>query len=330
MTVKDNVLKLEKNVELIRRSKAKWLDKRVQYMLARAFVSSQTTFNEEKYERLDTALKKETGFFSQLGQPVRGSIVGLMMANDQASESKAKEIADIYQAIRDGGFKSSPFTYFGAYLLLFADKQDRAAFITKGQAVYQEIKNNHPFLTGPEDGPMALSIVMQDTLKNESATAIVNLMERYYEGLREIGFHRQNELQFAAATAAMVAPTFSPELLRRVEQVVQEIKALGIRFQPIHYNVIVMLAFASLNGKASIAVDLPIYLDEMEAHTKLKFQKTFRQTLALSLYVGDAISSLSTEAVNALALNLTLMLIQEEMVMIAATTTMVVASSSND
>lgn len=329
MEVVNDVLEIEQNYVLIKESKGKWLDKRVCYMIARAFCNTDHLFDEETYNRLNEEMKQAAGFFSVLSQPIRGSIIGLMMANDKTQTSDIQTVIDNYKILKEHGFRSSPFTYFGAYLLLFSETGERAEIGQRALQIFDEIKAHHRLLTGPEDGAVAISLAQQSSLLSYSATEVGTMVEENYQALREHGFRRQDELQFAAAAMTQLAPSQTELALTKIDEVIEELQAVGVRFRPEFYHGIVLLAFAKTQGATNITKELPAYLTAVENGTHLRFQKSYRQTLAISLYLGDLLTNLSAADVNALALNINLMIIQEQMIIAASAATAAAASSAS-
>ncbi|EOI00408.1 hypothetical protein UAY_01511 [Enterococcus moraviensis ATCC BAA-383] len=315
---------LQTNYEAIKEGKGKWFDKRVSYTIARTFVSKERLFSDSDYRRMEEVIKEELGVFNVLGQPVRGILLGMMLANGKTKELDIHTLISDYQRLREAGFLLSSYSYFSAYLLQFTEVAEKEFVVRRGQSIFEKLKARHSFLTGAEDGTIAISLAQQEKLESLTTEQVGDLVEAYYQALNDCGFFKSNQLQFAAASAAMLTGSFSFELIEGINDVVGALKQMGIRLKVEFYTSIVMLAFLGTMKKVRYEV-LAEYLELIEEKTHLRFYKDFRSTLALGLLVQEEMSGLSDANLNISALTITMMMAQEA----SAAAAVIAISASN-
>lgn len=63
--------------------------------------------------------------FTALNGNVRASLVGLLMANDNASRESVQQVIANYNTLIQAGFQRTEYTYFAAYLLLESENPKR-------------------------------------------------------------------------------------------------------------------------------------------------------------------------------------------------------------
>ncbi|WP_375180259.1 DUF4003 family protein [Enterococcus rotai] len=329
MTKEQVVELIQINYQLIKEGKGKWFDKRAAYIIARSFVIKDRRFSDHEYRRMEEVLKKELAMFNALGQPVRGLLLGMMLANGKTKELDIHTLLTDYQRSRDVGFQLSSYSYFSAYLLQFTETAEKEFIVRKGQQIFQELKSHHYFLTGAEDGTIAIALAQQGKLESLTAEQIGHLVEAYYQALNEQGLHKSNQLQFAAATAAMLTGTFSYELMEELQKMVTELKQMGIKPKPELYNSIVTLAFLATIKKVDFQA-LGDYLELLEEKTSLCWYKDFRHSLALGLLIQAEMTDLSNDTnLNITALTLTMMMAQEASAAAAAIAVSAAAANSS-
>ncbi|MHC5229450.1 DUF4003 family protein [Enterococcus sp. LJL99] len=318
---------LQTNYLDIKEGKGKWLDKRVIYLIARSFAVNNRRYIDEDYKKIEQTIKSEIGFFTVLGQPVKGILIGLLLSNGKNSQAIHTLFAD-YERLRAAGFQLSSYSYFASYLLQYTEAAEKELVIRKAKDIYDQLKKQHYFLTGPEDGALAISLTQQKQLEKFGPEIIGSVVEEYYQRLNETGFSKSNQLQFAAATAAMLTGQFDEELIERTTQMIDRLKQMKIRFKSEHYTNIVALAFLDSLDPINLDV-LAVYLELLEEKTNLRFYKEFRQSLALGLVINEKMVSLSMENINLTALTLTMTIMNEINTIVAMTAITAAASSAN-
>lgn len=328
MNRKQVVELLQMNYQEIKAGKGKWFDKQSAYTIAQSFAAKSRHFSDNEYRRLEQVLQAELAVFNVLGQPLRGILLGMLSANGKTKELDIHTLITDYQRLRDVGFQSSSYSYFSAYLLQFTEIAEKELIVRRGKSIFEEIKSHHYFLTGAEDGMIAITLAQQEKLESLTTSQIGMLVEEYYQALNDYGFHKSNELQFAGATAAMLTGSFSNELIEQLDQTIETVNAFGIRLKPEFYNNIVTLTFLRTLKKINFQA-LGEYVELLEEKTHLRFYKNFRYSLALGLLIHEEMAHLSNDNLNISALTVTMMLAQEANVAVAVIAASAAASNSS-
>ncbi|WP_277989633.1 DUF4003 family protein [Candidatus Enterococcus ikei] len=199
---------LQMNYQRIKDGKGKWFDKRVAYTIARSFVSEEHQFSDKDYRQMEKTLQGELKLFNALGQPVRGMLLGMLLANGKSKDLDIHILITDYQRLRDAGFHSSSFSYFTAYLLQFIETAEKEFIVRRGQEIYAELKANHYFLTGAEDGAIAISLAQHDKLETLTPKQIGNLVETYYQALNAYGFRKNKSTAICCSDCGNVDGLF--------------------------------------------------------------------------------------------------------------------------
>lgn len=320
------VTELQQNFQAIKQNR--WVDKRLAYVLARSFVGSRQHFDGEQFVRLKQLLKSKLGFFHLLQAPLLDAVVTMMMVNGKTTEGDVVDFLNDYQRLVDAGFHRSGFTYFAAFLLTLSP-EDKTQAAMRGQQIYQEIKGQHPFLTSSEDAPMAILLALQPYLLKKTPREIAAVTESYYQNLRRAGFSRFADLQYGAACCTNYFGSYQEGIIQRISEILQQLRNHGFSITSSMYISIVTLAYVSLTEP----VDYQDILQNealIKENGGLRFDRGVRQLLAISLYNGKMLRKGQTQTADQIdALNISLMILQEQAAIVAATTTAAVAASSN-
>ncbi|MFK4565739.1 DUF4003 family protein [Enterococcus sp. UD-01] len=319
---------LQENYERLKAGKGKWLDKRVAYMIAQMITLEDKQYSDSDYRQLDQALKNELGAFHLLSQPVRSMILGMFLARTNSTTTVIPTLLSDYQRLRNVGFNLSSYSYFAAYVLSYSETAEKELIIKKAYDIFKEMKSNHFFLTGPEDGVTAVSLAQSRLLEEQSAEQIAILVEQYYRTFNDNGFYKSDELQFAAALAAQLTGKFSAELILRIPKIIEALKQLGIRFKAEFYTSVVTLAFLDMTTPLTID-SIEEYLALIAEKTHLRFYKEMRQLLALNLYITEQMHA-SKDYIDVSALTLSIMLAQEQAMIASAIIVSTTAANSSN
>lgn len=92
MNQEEIIALLEKNYDILSQTNAKWLDKRVKYLLARIFTGQKEIMPIEDFEWLDIALLHKAGIFSSLTKVTRQTLTGLMISSSKNSVEGIEEL----------------------------------------------------------------------------------------------------------------------------------------------------------------------------------------------------------------------------------------------
>lgn len=116
---------LMKNYELVKTSGVSFIDKRIRFLIARLFAGNNEVVNPEEFSEINKEIKRQLGMFTALNGNVRASLVGLLMANDNASRESVQQVIANYNTLIQAGFQRTEYTYFAAYLLLESENPKR-------------------------------------------------------------------------------------------------------------------------------------------------------------------------------------------------------------
>ncbi|EOL44409.1 DUF4003 family protein [Enterococcus caccae] len=327
---RDHVIDLlQMNYREIKEGKGRGFDKRVAYTIAQSYTAKAHHFSDYDYRRMEEILKAELSVFNLLRQPVRGLLLGMMLANNKSKELDIQTLLLDYQRLCDVGFQRSSYSYFSAYLLLFTKTAEKEFIVRKARSIFEELKSHHYFLTGAKDGAISITLAQQEKLESLTSKQIAYLVEEYYQILNKNGFYKSSELQFAAATAAMLTGYFSHELIEVIIRLIVDLKQIGIKFKKSLYNNVVTLAFLATIKEIDFQA-LRGYLECLEKKTNLRFYKEFRQSLALSLMIQEEMNYLmKDDNLNMSALTITMIMAQEASAAAAAIAVSMAAVNSS-
>ncbi|WP_314061909.1 DUF4003 family protein [uncultured Vagococcus sp.] len=308
----------------------KWTDRRILYLMAKAFIGKEELLDTVEIEGVRKRLKSETGFFTNLNTTVRDIIIALMVANEKSSDKDVALLMDSYNEMKEAGFKGSSYTYFGAYLLQFSKQKDKVETIKNALDIYDAMKESHPFITGKEDYAIAISLAQNESLTAYRPQEIADMVDFYYDGLRKAGLKSRDNAQSAAATCVLLLAEQNSNFVLDMEKTVLELEEYGIRPKPLLYTSIVILTYLKKEVSNINLDQLNEFLIEADDHVKVFLDKNYRRTIALNLFIENQSKELSDEVTNTVAITLNQIIIQEQvMAAVAASSAAAAASSSS-
>ncbi|MGO3732729.1 MAG: DUF4003 family protein [Vagococcus sp.] len=322
------ITRLEDNYSRINQSNAKWMDKRVKYLLARIFTGKGQLVSSEEFDWLDTALSKKSGLFSSLSKISRQTIVGLMLSTHLNSVEGIEELFFNKKVLKDNGFKSSSSTYFAAYQLFFTPSDKREAVSQRALRLFKEIKKTHPFITGTNDYSLMVSLAQAEQLANLSDSDINEAVDFYVDELKQMGLKNKETCLVASNLALLMTGSQDVSFIDTLHTLVDDLKQRGFKVKGIHYISLVSLAYIMQKNVSIELDDLMEFVDEVCDNVTILFEKEYKQALALSLFVESQSSSLAIHDVTTLSVSLNQIIIQEQ-TLIATTTTAAFKTSNN-
>ncbi|EUJ33919.1 hypothetical protein MFLO_01825 [Listeria floridensis FSL S10-1187] len=322
------VTRLKENYEKLRKSPVKYTDKRIRYLVARLFAGQDEQLDIQRFSKVNQLIKERAGTFTVLTTNVRAALAGLLLKENRENLADVEQLFANYQALIEGKFPRTEYTYFAAQALMSLDSDQVAETIVRAKKVHEAIKQHHPFLTGNEDISMSVLLAMLD--EEYEPSELADLTEFYFTSFDEIGFKKNNGLQFLAGISVLLCRKKDPMYVKRVRTVLKQLEKQNIKPQELFYSTIGVLAFV-LNGS-----NFDQQFDQLYAEVKmlsgLRFDKNFQTALALSLYVEQKTSELSMEQTEQLMVSLTALIAIEQAVIVSAvvvTAAIVNTSSSN-
>jgi len=104
--------------------------------------------------RISDDIKAQSGWFGDLNSPLRFIVSAMLYANDDGAAEFLAEIETVRQMFRTARLRRGGIYETMAILImrLQADKQPIAtSTVDRFQAIYEEMKRHHWWLTGPDD-----------------------------------------------------------------------------------------------------------------------------------------------------------------------------------
>jgi len=142
-------------------------------------------------------IKEKSGWFGQLNSPLRFIISAMLVMQKDDAGSFLGEVERVRQMFRDQKLRRGGI-YETMAILILRMQGNRAPVeqqaITRFQAIYEEMKKFHWWLTGPDDFPACAILVGQPGAPEAIGTGI----ERIYRALNAQGFAAGDPLQTAA------------------------------------------------------------------------------------------------------------------------------------
>lgn len=313
---------LMKNYELVKTSGVSFIDKRIRFLIARLFAGNNEVVNPERFNEINKEIKRQLGMFTALNGNVRASLVGLLMANNNASRESVQQVIANYNTLIQAGFQRTEYTYFAAYLLLESENPTKTA--QKAKTIHQLFKKDHPFLTKSEDVTTAVFLA---NLPEENTTELAEVTEYYFQEFAAKGFRKNDSLQFLATTGTLLYGEKDSKFIRRVDNIVEELRQKGIKVKPIHYSSIGILAFV-MDGR-KIDSGLVNLIDELQQQLGLRFGREFVTALAISLYTEKQSGQMSKEQLEGLMVNVHILIAMEQTAAVSAAAAASAAAASS-
>lgn len=322
MNQKEIIDLLEKNYDILSQTNAKWLDKRVKYLLARIFTGQEETMPVEDFEWLDTALLHKAGIFSSLTKITRQTLTGLMIANKKNSVEGIEELFFNKKILKDNGFKSSSSTYLASYQLFFSDSDKRIKIAKRGYLIYERLKKSHPFITTSNDYSSIISLAQAEQLDHLNEEEVCQLIEFYYEALQEIGLKNKNSCLVVSTLITLLTGELDDQFMTVINELILFFEKNKIKIKSAHFVPLVSLAYIMEETNRIDLNELLIFIEELVENVKLYFETDYKQALAISLYVENKSRILNKKSLMTLSVSLNRIIIQEQTVLVDNTVTL--------
>lgn len=324
------VQQLNAQFQHIKKNGGRWLDKRVRYYIARLFAFDPKPIDMNAFMQINQQLKEQTGLFSTLSKEMREMLAGILLANHKEKAADINQLVADYKFLVEQKFGRSTFTYAGACLMQLFPEQDREQIVSRARLIYQNLKTEHPFLTGKEYNSIVLGLASQPSLKDQSVAEIGEKMEFYYRALREIGFKMHDSTLFAAAACVSLLGVADKQFISELKTLCLELLNARIKIRPMNYTAIAILAFVQRETNFSSEMELIPYLTTVTNGIEFVFEKEFKLALALSMFLEEQSQSIAASDLNNLSLSLQLVLIEEQVAYSAAATAVIVSTTNSN
>ena len=294
----------QENIEILRNSSGKWVDKRLVMMTAAQSAAKGKRIIGSDFTNVIEEVKKSSSMFSPL-RTICFSISGLIYASTDHYDSEIDRLHRNYKALKEIGFRSSLHTYIAAMLM------EKDTEVSKLEKIYDEMKKYHRFLTSHDDYPAAVMMAKQP----DKISSLVETSEKYYLALNEKGFYKGNDLQLLANMLVMNG-AFSQELTRKVIDAKEAFEKNHYKIKSMHYP---SLGIIALSNQTNEAVSL---VQDLTSLKTFKWYKDMAITVA-SIFVSQDHADASTGLTAAIEA-----MIQAQQAAIIIATTAAISSSS--
>lgn len=264
--------------ELQRHLKWKVFDKRILMTIASIYVMKQKEFHIPRFLDIADEIKRKSSPTSAIRSYPRFTAAAVLDVNFVDAKKQIPRLFDLYQKFRDEKFNHSTYTYIAALIVLTnKNKQQPAETIVRHtKDIYDAMKKEHFFLTGPNDYPLATLLAM------EEHSDIISQMELYYEELNKNGFYKGNDLQFLSHILSFNRETEANDTVSRCLEIMDTFRHYGIKPKDTFYPLIGMLV---LLPKKDFHMDAIISIYEA-LNQQIKWQKEMNFIIAVSLYLS--------------------------------------------
>jgi len=188
-------------------------------------------------------LRKGAGWFGPLNSEIRYVVAAMILRKDLPAKSVHAEVKRVRAAFREHRLPRSGVPATMAALILVLEEEGRrvpAATLDRMGRIYRRWKEDHRWITGADDLPMAAVHAVRD----ESVESLSTRVEVAYRRLREARFSRGNALQFASHVLAL-DPRGIDEAVLRFKQIAKTLKKHRERTGTSRYDEMAILSLTS-------------------------------------------------------------------------------------
>jgi hypothetical protein len=288
--------------------------------------------------RIAKELRSEAGrladrarWFSSMKSELRFVFAAMLMHSDVDADGFSDELVRIEALFKlEGLNRGTTYSHLAALLLMLhaQARGDRveAARVRRYGEVYAEMKRHHSFLTGQDDLPASALLSGLDGTAKELASRC----ERFYEGLRDLGFRRGNALQ-TASHILVFGPPADDVLMHRFRALYSRFNDAGLWMGSGDYDEVAVLSFLPQPAETVVSLVLA-----HRAHLQVRKPRPGKE-LGFSLACGTAFLELAGSpeaeslrgAQNVLAVQAILQAQQVAMIAVLAGTTAAASASSS-
>lgn len=158
----------------------KWQDERMSILCSIIYTGKGLQVDTGKMKECEAILKKKTDVFSDFRSNMKMTILA-NMAKASDPEEYFNRLENVYQLLKKNKWFGSEYKVMAAMVICENVPQGgEEAVIERTQAIYQAMKQLHPFLTSDEDISFAAMLAMSD----QSIEVLTTEMENCYQELK--------------------------------------------------------------------------------------------------------------------------------------------------
>lgn len=279
----DTVRAYVETFERLRRRKRWSTDSSALRLCALSLATMDLDDPGSRLEETAAILRKRAGAFSPLNSAVRHAVAAMALSRGL---DPARLVDRVKQTLEN--FKARKLRHRGAQPLLAAvllvfDASGGAVPAGKIQRMKQILgrwKEDHPFLTGPDDYAMAALHAGREV----SAAELGLHVEQIYQRLREARFRRGNQLQLVSHILA-ISPLGPVASARRFVTIAEALREKGLWIWQSRYDEIALLTLTEGRPR-QIAAKVLDYRDRLR-EVKHRPDKSMALSIAAGLLLSE-------------------------------------------
>jgi len=237
--------------------------------------------------RIADELLDRAGWFGPLKSPARFAVAAILLRSGIDAATFTDEVTRVDGLFKERGLKRRSVLSCLAILLLFdhARREGRRVdgpLVSRFGQVYEAMASHHGFLTGLDDYPACALLAGLDGTPSD----VARRCERFYDGLRDLGFRRGNALQ-SVSHMLVFAPEADDVVMRRFRALYDAFDKAGLWMNTGDYDEVAALSF--LDRPAATVVSTTLRHREVLA----KHKPRPGRELSFSLACGTAFLELA-------------------------------------
>jgi hypothetical protein len=224
-------------------------------------------------------IKDRSGWFGSLNSPLRFIVATMLLLHRDSAAGFLAEVDRAGQLFRNAGLRRGGIYETMAILILRVGNEKQPiepAAIERFQAIYEEMKKHHWWLTGPDDFPACAILVNQP----DTPATIGQKIEDIYQELSVAGFSKGDPLQ-TAANLLYLSHQPPHVIAGRYRELATSFRDAGVQVWRSDYDELAILSF--LQQPASRIVPRVMEYRESIAGLKPKPDRSLTFNLAASV-----------------------------------------------
>lgn len=232
-----------------------------------------------------TDIGDREGWFGDLRSPLRFIVSALLVLNEDNADEFLSEVQRVRKMFRTARLRRGGIYETMAVLILRITGEKMPVttdIVARFQAIYEEMKRHHWWLTGMDDFPACAMLVSQP----ETPTEIGGGIEEIYQQLYAAGFKRGDPLQ-TAANLLYLARLDPRAIAERYRSLADSFRAGGARIGRDQYDELAILSF--LKQRATLIVERVLSYQTEIRQLKPKPDRSLAFNLASSVGFLDLV-----------------------------------------
>lgn len=186
-------------------------------------------------------IKQQAGWFGELNSELRFIVSALLIANNDSARAFISGVESGRKLFRENGLRRGGIYETMAILILRMQnglQLIEQPTVDRFQAIYEQMKKYHWWLTGPDDFPACAILAGQE----ESPAEIGGQIEHIYQSLDEAGLSKGDPLQ-TAANILYLAKLPASDAATRFSELAAGFRQNGVSIWQSDYDELAILSF---------------------------------------------------------------------------------------